>query len=369
MSKRWRWILAVVAIVVAVNVIAAVIDAVAGGPGGPRSSAYATSPRGLAAYAELLQRFRHPVRLENAFPAGSRLDPSTTLVLLDPDAVLGSQARALGRFVRGGGRLVAGGSPPGGWISYLLGPAPRWSPAGPVDAAPLNAHSETQGVRTLQTAGEGSFSSPGPAAPLAGAPGQALALAAPEGSGQLLLLADASPLQNRLLERADNARFGLDLAGPTARPVVFVESVHGYGQGRGLGALPSRWLWALAALVLAVVAWMVARGRRLGSPERPVPDLPPPRSAYVRALAGTLMRTRERRRAAEPVRLAARELVARRAGLSPDPSAEALAAAARRLGLDQDSVRALAEPPSDDDAVLAVGRAYAELRDGARPPR
>jgi len=368
MSRPWRWVLAAVAAVVAVNAVAAVVDSIAGGPGGPRSSAYATSPEGLAAYAELLQRFGHPVRLENSFPTPGTLGPGTTVVVLDPTAVLGTQSRALAAFVRGGGRLVAGGSPPGGWISYLLRPAPRWSPAGPPHAGPLSSGPETQGVHTLETAGEGSFSSPGPARPVAGSPGQPVALVAQQGSGRLVVLADASPLQNRLLDRADNARFGVDLAGPPGQPVVFVESVHGYGQGSGLGALPSRWLWALAGLGLALVAWMVARGRRLGPPERPVADLPPPRSAYVRALAGTVIRTRDRRRAAEPVRVAVRELVARRAGLGPDPAPETLASAARRLGLDEVSVRALAGPPGDDEAVVAVGRAYAALRDGGERP-
>jgi hypothetical protein len=367
--RRWRWIVAAVVTVVALNVIATVIDALTGGPGGPRSSAYATSSQGLAAYAELLQRFGHRVRLENAFPSTGAPDSGTTLVLLDPNSVVGSQARTLTSFVRSGGRLVAGGSPPGGWISYVLKPPPRWSSSGPLEASPSGPGPETQGVHTVQSAGDGSFTSAGGGRPLAGSPGQVLALAAPQGSGEVIVLADASPLQNRLLDHADNARFGVDLAGPATRSVVFVESVHGYGQGQGLGALPSRWLWALGGLALAVLAWMVARGRRLGPPERPVPDLPPPRSAYVQAVAGTLMRTRDRRRAAEPVRQAARDLVARRAGLGPDAPPEALLAASRRLGLDEASVRALAEPPADDDAVVAVGRAYAALRDDAVPSR
>src|SRR5436853_88166 len=56
--------------------------------------------------------------------------------------------------------------------------------------------------------------------------------------GVVYLLPDASPLQNRLLGTADNAAFGLALAGPSTRPVEFLESYHGYGQSAGLSALP-----------------------------------------------------------------------------------------------------------------------------------
>ena len=62
-----------------------------------------------------------------------------------------------------------------------------------------------------------------------------LLLVEPAGRGRIALLADTSPLQNRLLGEADNAAFALALSG--RGPLTFVESVHGYGPARGLAAL------------------------------------------------------------------------------------------------------------------------------------
>ena len=118
------------------------------------------------------------------------------------------------------------------------------------------------------------------------------------GRGRIVLLADSSPLQNRLLGEADNAAFALALSG--RGPLTFVESVHGYGPQRGLAALPARFGWALIGLLLAALVFMVARGRRLGPPERERRELPPPRRAYVDALAATMARGKEREEAVAP---------------------------------------------------------------------
>ena len=127
-----------------------------------------------------------------------------------------------------------------------------------------------------------------------------LLLVRPAGRGRIVLLADSSPLQNRLLGEADNAAFALALSGKG--PLTFVESVHGYGPQRGLAALPARFGWALIGLLLAALVLMVARGRRLGPPERERRELPPPRRAYVDALAATMARGKEREEAVRPVR-------------------------------------------------------------------
>src|SRR5205807_4133661 len=126
-------------------------------PGGPTSSSFATAPAGLAAYAELLTRSGHPVSRLRSAPADARLDPSTTLVVLDPSAVLPADAAALRRFVTRGGRLVAGGSDPV-WVHALLSRAPVWSENAPATARPLAQAPETTGVRSVATAGGGSWS-------------------------------------------------------------------------------------------------------------------------------------------------------------------------------------------------------------------
>ena len=131
--------------------------------------------------------------------------------------------------------------------------------------------------------------------------------------GRIALLADTSPLQNRLLDEADNAALALALGG--RGPLTFVESVHGYGPARGLAAVPARFGWALIGLLLAALVFMFARGRRLGPPERERRELPPPRRAYVDSLAATMARGKAREEAVAPVRAEARGRLARRAGL------------------------------------------------------
>ena len=61
-SRAARAGLAVLAVLVAVNVLGALVDALAPSPGGPPSSSFATKPHGLAAWAELARRNGIPVR-------------------------------------------------------------------------------------------------------------------------------------------------------------------------------------------------------------------------------------------------------------------------------------------------------------------
>jgi hypothetical protein len=189
--------------------------------------------------------------------------------------------------------------------------------------------------------------------------GGALLLVLTAGRGRIALLADTSPLQNRLLGEADNAALALALSG--RGPLTFVESVHGYGPARGLAALPARFGWALIGLALAALVLMVARGRRLGPPEPERRDLPPPRRAYVDALAATMARGKDHEEAVAPVRAEARRRLARRAGLGSRADAEAWQAAALAAGLEEDEARALAGRADDDAAVVATGRALAAL--------
>ena len=135
------------------------------------------------------------------------------------------------------------------------------------------------------------------------------------GRGRACCWPSSAPLQNRALARADNAAFALAAAGPRDRPVTFLETVHGYGDATGLAALPAR--------VLVDAARAAARRRsrspgatRAGSGRRRTRSARcrPPRAEYVDALAGALARTRRPAEVARPLREAARERLARRAG-------------------------------------------------------
>lgn len=255
MTRRTWAVLAAVGLVVAGAVLLGRADE---RPSGPPSSSYATVPAGLAAYADLLAHAGHEVRRIRAPLDERRPASGETIVLVDGAPLAAGERRALMGFLDGGGRAVLAGPRAIGAIGV---PAPRRG------APPVR--------RRI-------------------------------GHGEVLLLADPAPLRNRALAAGDHAALGLQLAGPPARRVAFVESVHGYHEARGLGALPGRLQTCLWLLGLAALAFLVARGRRLGPPEALARELPPPRRAHVDALAAALARTRDR----ETLLTAARERAA-----------------------------------------------------------
>jgi hypothetical protein len=350
MSRPWRVAIAIVAGLAALDLALHFIGTLTGGtPGGPESSSYATQRDGAGAFAELLGRAGHPVDRVRTTPADTTLEPGSTVFLLDPEGVARTDARALREFVASGGRLVAGG---GGlvWARELVSRLPH----GDVAATRFRS-----GGLTIRTAGARAWTSPGAATVLARSGSGILAVTKTVGRGRVILLADASPLQNRLLAEAGNAAFGLSLAGAHGRPAAFLESYHGYGRSSGLRALPLDWKLLLSGLVLATLVWMVSRGRRFGPPETPRRDLAPPRSEYVDALAGVLARTRKRDEAVAGVRSRARAELLRRASLPPDADDDAVLAAVNRLGIEDGE--AIVRPARTDADVVAVGRALAQI--------
>jgi hypothetical protein len=194
---------------------------------------------------------------------------------------------------------------------------------------------------------------------LEGASGAATAVRS-LGSGRIVLLADPSPVRNGSIVEADNARFAVALAGPDGRAVEFVERV-ATPPGAGLGALPSSWWWVFGGLLLAALTLIAARARRLGPPDLPARELPPPRKIYVDAIAASLARTRSPGESVEPVRALARERVLARGGLATDLDEDGFRAAARSLGLDEDQVRALVAPVTDERGAIDAGRALTKL--------
>ncbi len=326
MSRGWRIVVGVVAVLVVVNLALRLLGTLTGGtPGGPHSSSYATSPQGDAAFADLLGHAGHPVEQVRSLPHRSLPDAGAAVFLLDPPAVRTQDLQALRTFVRDGGRLVVSGL-------------------------------------SREAVAELAPSASGQRARLQGIEVETRRL----GRGSLLLLSDSSPLQNRFLGDGNNAAFGLALAGGRSRPVAFLESYHGYGTGSGLSALPLSWKLLLAGLGLAAVVYMIARGRRFGPPEEEGRSLAPPRREYVDSLAAVVARSRRREAAVGPVRREARDTVLRRAALPPDAGHAAFEAAARRIGLADEDTEALTRHVETDADVLAVGRAAARIRQDHR---
>jgi hypothetical protein len=361
-----RVAIALVVLVVVVNVALSLLDSSTRGADetAPQSSSLSTGREGLAAYAELLRRNGHDTDAQRGDLTDSDLSPDDTLVVLDPVGLERDEERAIRRFVEDGGRLVAGGSGNAEFVlDALITDPPVWSFAGVPTAEPVGNAPEVDGLRSVRTADDGSWSDAGSTTPVLGDGSRTLATVADVGRGRVVALADSSPLQNRLLDRADNAGFGLAAAGE-GRPVVFAEGAHGYGQASGLGAIPGRWQAALIGLTLAALLGVVAAGRRLGPPEDAARPLSPARREYVDAVAVSLARTKQPAPALGPLQAAARARLARRAGLAPTASEAELRAAAARLGWSPDEVDALFAPPSTDGDVVAAGNALARANQG-----
>jgi hypothetical protein len=288
---RVRVALGIGAFVVVFVLVLVVVDRFTPEPKGPASSSYATTPAGLAAYASVLQRSGHPVRRVRTRIADKAPPADRTLVVLDPDVMEPEEARAIGAWVRSGGRLVAGGAGDASWLDEVLDAPPTWEDGGGTRRRTLVPAPETTGV-TEVVSGGGGWHDLGGTLPLIGPADGPLLVTTRSGEGDVALLADATPLTNQRLDDADGAALGIALAGGQKRTVAFLETVHGYGVSRGFGGLPTRVKWALLGLALTALIAIWSAGRRFGPPEDPDTEPPPPRVAYVDALAAALVRAK-----------------------------------------------------------------------------
>lgn len=380
--ERWRsatpatrGLVVVIGFIATINLTLFGIKEITGGePSGQSSSSYATAPDGVGAYAELLARNGHSVSRIRTAPSEQALDPTTTVVVLDPFEVSPEDGRALRAFLKNGGKLVASEGFASPWLKDVLDDPPAIGENAAGTARPL-LPDVFPGVQRVRHAGQGAWDDAGETKAIFGGDDYVLVTSAEVDSGSVVLLADTSPLTNKLLDQADNAAFGLALAGEPGSTVQFLETIHGYGTSGGLGALPSQWRWSLAGLAAAALVYMVARGRRLGPPEEESRSLPPPRRAYVDALAATLVKTRDPRAAAAPIQRSMRDNLARRTGLrrsthdTGDNDADAAAyddelrTAATRIGIDPAAIEAALGAVTSNDDLLAAGTALAQLKE------
>jgi hypothetical protein len=288
---RVRLVLGIAACLVGFAFVLAIVDRLTPKPSGPPSSSYATTPRGLAAYASVLQRNGHPVRRIRTRVADERPPTDQTLVVLDPDVMEPQEARAIGDWVRAGGNLVAGGAGDASWLDEVLSDPPSWKPGDGGERRTLVPVGVTAGVEEV-VSDDGAWHELGGALPVIGPADGPLLVTTRQGRGSVSLLADTTPLTNARLDQADGAALGVALAGGDRRTVAFLETVHGYGVSRGFGGLPSNVKWALLGLALTALLAVWAAGRRFGPPEDPDTEPPPPRMAYVDALAAAFVRAK-----------------------------------------------------------------------------
>ena len=361
MSRRvWIVIGAIVGVLIVLNLLATGLDRAVGGnePSGVSGSSYSTASGGLAAYASLLGRFGHPVTRSRGPIAAQPLDTTSTLIVLDPTALTREDAASLLQFVTAGGRLVIGGSQPF-YLHNLRDDPPTWKPDRVTDWRDVDG--TLGGARHVVTAGRGVWSDPGSGRALVRDDDRALVTREPVGRGEVVFVSDPSALGNDFLGSADNAAFAIALAGADGRPVVFSEGVHGFGRTRGIRAIPGPWKTALLLLAAAAIAFVWSRARRLGPPDRPSRQLPPPRADYVDALSLTLERTRSPAQSFAPLQDWARNRVSARAAIPATATDDDVAHAAHALGYPDDEISALIHPLSDDESVLALGRLVARV--------
>ncbi len=367
MSRRRIGIVAAViaGAVVVLNLLATGLDRAVGGsePEGAPSSSYATTDDGLAAYASLLSHYNYDVSQLRGPIGGHLLPAGETVVVIEPKVLTDDDAAELLDFVVAGGRLVVGGRDPF-YLKHLRDRPPAWSADGTDVWSEIDP--SLGDVRRIDAAGEGSWASLGTSTALVREGDRALVTVDHAGDGEIVFLADVSPLQNAYLSRADNAAFALALAGDTPRPVVFAEGVHGYGESSGFAAIPTRWRYALAVFAIAAIVFLWSRARRFGPPDREARELPPARAEYVRALSTTLARTRQPAGAFAPMQRWARDVVATRAALAVDASGEDVVRAAKTLGCTDAEADALVTPIADDEQARVLGSALARVSEDGR---
>jgi len=362
-SATKRFGIAVVVVVgalVALNLVAGGIDNAVGGrePTGVAGSSYGSQDSGLAGLAALFTHYGHPISRVRGSLADAILDPDSTVFVIDPKTLTDADDAALVDFTSEGGRLVIGGSEPF-YLHRLRDRPPVWSSDGTATYGQIDT--QLGDISQVATAAQGSWTDAGSGVVVAGSDDEALVTESRVGRGEMFFVADVSPLENSYLAVADDAAFALGLAGSSPRPVEFAEGVHGYGQHGGWGAIPTPWKVALAVLATAAVALAWSRSRRFGPPDRPARVLPPARAEYVRALAVSLQRTRDPEHALASMQQWARTEVARRAHLRPDASLEEVDRGAIALGYTDAQRATIWHPPTDDDAVLALGRLVSQL--------
>lgn len=186
----------------------------------------------------------------------------------------------------------------------------------------------------------------------------------PHGDGRVLLLADRSPLTNELLDEADNALFALRLLDADAGPVVFGLPRPADAPGSSLPQLlPAGAPAAGLGLAVALLVFLLARGRRLGlSPEEAMVS-PVPADALVTAAAALFRNAGDRAHAAALLRRGTARRVRRRLGLPAHTEPTTVARHAHRAGMEHAEWLLAGEPPGDDDALI---RLAAEAERGVR---
>ncbi len=314
-----------------------------------QGSARSAATNGTKAFRLLLDRYQYPT---TSFDRGlrrgiSELPSTATLFVLDLSFPTDRERATVRSFAARGGRVVIGGADGAAWLTTDR-------------PSPVQGTRRTVRVRL----GEDFVVETGGTARWRGPNGPQLVVTRRIGGGEVLLVADDTPLQNARIGRRDNAGFALALAGTPSR-VAFADPATGVGAGTGWAAVPFGWKVAIVGGAFALLLTATARGRRIGGAEPTGRALDPPRRATADVLAGGLERSRRPAAALSGLGAAARRHIIELADLEPDATGPQIVAAAIAAGWDPLDAAALVNPPVDRPAVLALGRAFARTQKGS----
>lgn len=368
MSGRRDIVFWVLVVVIGGGLVFASIPRDRGSGRAPDRSSLQISGGGFAGWRLLLDGEGIDARQLDDPPSEASLDPGGTIVGLDLGTLADRDAEALAEFVEAGGRLIAGGRTSERTLEAVSGARLADGDVGDPGAdRRLVAASAIDGVSELDGAGARRFIDAGEGLPVFGTAEGALVVVVPRGRGEVIAIADSTPLTNGELSSADNAQLAVDLVGsPERSEVRFLErlAVDEENTDTGLAALPSNWIAGFVGVLLAALVLIASRLRRLGPPEQPPTSVAEPRIGYVDAMAHILARSGEPVEAAEPVRMAALAAIGGPRSSAEVAEGDKLADEAERAGVDSDDARALAGPlrtPTDAvKATRALGRVWRE---------
>ena len=377
--KRLRRIHPLYYLAIALLVVAVTLLAITASPSGVARSAsvYDQTPEGAAA----LRKFFDAMGVSttalqgDSFAVDSR-EVGVLFILAPSEAVTSADAQQVRRFVDAGGTAVVATENAlfdgalldlfNARIAGTLAPGEYETRGVAVADPPARSIAVDRGI---------TFALGGEFLPVVADRGRVIAGIAPVGRGAIVFVGSVAPFLSDQLGDADNGRFALALASPalaSGRVVAFDEYHHGFHPTTdALVLMTNTWPGrALLFVGLALFAYLVLSGRRLG-PAIPL-DPRPARSSldYIRGFAGLVRRSGHGEIARQRFRQELRGDLSRELGLDPatpfDRVIAAIASTAPARAAEAKRLDDALERPLREDALLRTVRDIGRLvhRDG-----
>jgi hypothetical protein len=317
-------------------------------------------PGGVAALRRLLQA--------RGVDVSSADEPGAGTFFLVHDLRTSEQARPILDWVRSGGRLVVADP-----ASELLAAAGIRRAAQPVAGFVPEQRVETDCVlpaivgvdRIVAGALDAVYRVPPVGVGCFRRGAGAFLVRRPLGAGEIIALGGSTPLTNESLDEEDDVVLAWNVLGGPGGDVVFGTPLPaGASTPPGLwGLLPDPARAVILQLAVAVLAYAVARGRRLGAPVEEAVPSPIPATELVVSVGDLYRRARASAHAAAILRDRFRARAGRRLGLGARPEEGKLSrAVAEATGVGPDDVARMQVGGHEDErALVAAARQLERL--------